>query len=267
MGTTACEVDGPRSRLGLVSVPARAALSAMPRAGNAAISATQCCPAPGPRGTRSTGQAVHTRGDDADVELGDMASPYTARLAKAVGALVDASLAADQSAAADALSAIEHRIAEIEPRRRIPVVETVTTFRRDCWTCRYCGTRTIALPILRLLSCIYPDRFPYHPHWKAGQVHPAYLLLSTSLDHVHPGGRGGAWDAPDNLVAACWPCNSGKADFTLEEIGWQLLTEAEVRSDWDGLTGAYAKLWHAADRPDPQCHRQWLRGLGYTMDA
>lgn len=33
-----------------------------------------------------------------------------------------------------------------------------------------------------LLSEVYPDELPYHPYWKAGQFHPAYLLLSTSLD-------------------------------------------------------------------------------------
>jgi hypothetical protein len=111
-------------------------------------------------------------------------------------------------------------------------------FRRDCWTCRYCGGQTVAPPVLRVLSHMYPDRFPFHPNWKAGRVHPAYLLLSTSLDHVQAGGCGGSWTKSDNPVAACWPCNSGKS-ATLDEIGWRLLSEADVQSDWDGLTGSY----------------------------
>jgi hypothetical protein len=188
-------------------------------------------------------------------------------LAEAVKALVDASVAADVSAAEGALSAIEHRILDIEPRRGVPFAETVAVFKRDCWTCRYCGGRTIAPPVLRLLSRMYPDRFPYHPNWKAGQVHPAYLLLSTSLDHVQPGSRGGSWNERDNLVAACWPCNSGKADFTLDEIGWKMLSEAEVQSEWAGLTGSFAELWQAAGQPDPRYHRQWLRSLGVRIPA
>ncbi|MDP8908131.1 MAG: HNH endonuclease [Chloroflexota bacterium] len=138
---------------------------------------------------------------------------------------------------------------------------SLTVFRRDRWTCRYCGGRTIAPPVLRALSSLYPDEFPYHPNWKAGQVHPGYLLLSTTLDHVNPGSRGGSWGELHNLVAACWPCNSGKGDFRLDEIGWQLLAEPALADDWDGLTGIYPAVWEVAGRPDAQYHGRWLRAL------
>ena len=113
--------------------------------------------------------------------------------------------------------------------------------------------------MLRFLSEIYPDEFPFHKNWKAGQVHPAYLLISTSLDHVNPGGRGGGWLDEDNLVTACWPCNTGKADLTLSEVGWTLLSEEDVRSDWDGLTGATNALWERTSQPD--IYRDWRRAL------
>ncbi len=196
-----------------------------------------------------------------------MASPHTTRVAEAVKALAEATIAANAAAVEEALSVVEHRIMDIEPRRALPLLETVAVFQRDCWTCRYCGGQTIAPPVLRVLSRMYPDRFPYHPNWKAGQVHPAYLLVSTSLDHVRPGGRGGSWSERDNLVAACWPCNSGKADFALEEIGWELLNEADVQSEWDGLTGSYPALWRAAGEPDARYHRRWLRALGHIGGA
>ena len=175
--------------------------------------------------------------------------------------LVDASLRSAPADVESALAAVEHRVADIEPRRGLPLATTVSVFQRDCWTCRYCAGTTIAPPVLRVLSRLYPDRFPYHPNWKAGRVHPAYLLLSTSLDHVHPGGRGGPWSDPGNLVTACWPCNSGKGDFTLEEIGWELLDAGAVQSDWSGLTADYVALWRAAGEPDAAYHRRWLRAL------
>lgn len=190
-----------------------------------------------------------------------MASTHTADLARAVAELVDASLGVEPAAIEVALARIEQRVVDIEPRRSVPLAATVGIFVRDCWTCRYCGARTIAPPVLRVLSSLYPDRFPYHANWKAGRVHPAYLLLSTSLDHVHPGGRGGSWGDETNLVTACWPCNSGKGDFTLEEIGWELLDPAAVRSEWRGLTGEHADLWAAAGEPDAAYHRRWLRAL------
>jgi hypothetical protein len=54
-------------------------------------------------------------------------------------------------------------------------------------------------------------------------------------------------------VTSCWPRNTGKADFTLEEIDWTLKRVEDVASDWTGLTSHYRKLWHAAGdaNPDP----------------
>ncbi|MBV8734918.1 MAG: HNH endonuclease [Solirubrobacterales bacterium] len=101
--------------------------------------------------------------------------------------------------------------------------DRVAIHRRDYWTCRYCRAQTVAPPVLRFLSEIYPEEFPYHPNWKAGQVHPAYLLVSTSLDHVDPGARGGSWRGEENLLTACWPCNTGKGDLRSDEVGWKLL--------------------------------------------
>ncbi len=133
-----------------------------------------------------------------------MPSPRTASLAAAVTGLVEAHVAADPSAVARALADVKQPRRGIEPRRAVPFAMTVDVFCRDCWACRYCGNKTIAPPVLRTLSSLHPDEFPFHPNWKAGQVHPAYLLLSASLDHVHPIGRPGSSSEPDDLVTACW---------------------------------------------------------------
>lgn len=45
----------------------------------------------------------------------------------------------------------------------------------------------------------------------------AYCLgPANTYDHVIPRGRPG-WDAPDNVVLACWPCNRWKGRRTPEE--------------------------------------------------
>jgi hypothetical protein len=63
-------------------------------------------------------------------------------------------------------------------------------------------------------------------------------------------------------VTACWLCHTGKAGFTLEEVGWEVLSEGEVASDWHGLTAEYPALWTLAGEVDPEYHRRWLDALG-----
>jgi 5-methylcytosine-specific restriction endonuclease McrA len=133
-------------------------------------------------------------------------------------------------------------------------------YRRDSWTCRYCGVKAIAPPVLRFLSEIYPKEFPYHPNWKAGETHEAWLVISTSLDHLVPGARGGDWLTPENLVTTCWACNSAKADLLLDELGWELLSDDDVRSEWNGLTSAVQALWVQAGSPGSLL-KNWRQAL------
>jgi HNH endonuclease len=130
--------------------------------------------------------------------------------------------------------------------------------RRDSFTCQYCGIKTVFLPVLRALSSTFPDRFPRDDGWTAQGTHPAYSLLSATFDHVLPLARGGTSD-PENLVTSCWPCNSGKSDYTLEEMGFELLSASG--SDWDGLTGVYPELCEPLSDKDLAYHLPWLKAL------
>jgi len=76
---------------------------------------------------------------------------------------------------------------------------------------------------------------------------------------VTAGTLGGDWREPKNLVTACWTCNQRKANLSLEQLGWRLRPVPAL--GWDGLTGAYPKLWELAGRPDPTYHRRWLTAL------
>jgi HNH endonuclease len=135
----------------------------------------------------------------------------------------------------------------------------VRVYRRDHWTCRYCGKQTIFYPVMPLLGVIFPEHFPFHSNWKAGQTHPAVANCSSVVDHVVPGSLHGEWLDESNLVTACWPCNARKGDLTLEKLGWELRPVGE--SSWDGLSGFYRQLWEIAGRPTAEAHPLWLRAL------
>lgn len=134
-------------------------------------------------------------------------------------------------------------------------------FQRDHFTCRYCGGRLIPTPMMELIGGLYPDAFPFHPNWKGGETHPAVLSRSPVVDHIIPGSAGGDWVDPENLATACWPCNGRKADFTLEQLGWEV-RDVRERADWDGLTSSYPGLWRVAGKPKPRYHLAWIAALG-----
>lgn len=111
-------------------------------------------------------------------------------------------------------------------------------FQRDRFYCRYCLNRTIFPGSLGLITRLLPEVFPCHPNWKFTNTHPAYLVLSATLDHVVPIARGGSDDL-SNIATACWRCNSIKGAWLLDEIRWTL---KEAPSEpWDGLVGLFVR--------------------------
>ncbi|WP_081617759.1 HNH endonuclease signature motif containing protein [Amycolatopsis methanolica] len=70
---------------------------------------------------------------------------------------------------------------------------------------------------------------------------------SRPPDHIEPVTRGGDPLAPDNIVTACWVCNSAKGNLTLDVLAWTLRDPAD--DGWHGLADHYADLWAALGRP------------------
>jgi 5-methylcytosine-specific restriction endonuclease McrA len=86
--------------------------------------------------------------------------------------------------------------------------------------------------VLRLLqSIVGKSAFPIGPTNAA--THGAVIAHRAVADHVVPRKRGGPTSA-GNLVTACYPCNFGKAEYTLEELGL-LAPRPAVVDGWDGL--------------------------------
>ena len=115
-------------------------------------------------------------------------------------------------------------------------------FARDGYRCRYCGVRLVPAEVLKAFSRVVgSDTFA-----TSGtnlQRHGVALAFRAIADHVTPWTLGGRTDM-ENLVSACWSCNYGKADFTVDQIGIADRRTRPVASPdgWDGLTSRLAPL-------------------------
>lgn len=181
------------------------------------------------------------------------AQEYPAVIERTIRALIENGV----EAGAGVLAPIAGQREELRRRPALSRRLLGEVYRRDRYECRYCGQRLIPASIMELVATIYPEAFPFHPNWKGGQTHPAFIACSPIVDHVVPGSLGGDWR---NLVTSCWPCNSRKADFTLEQLGWSLRPVPEI--GWDGLVGLYRELWRVAGQPKLRFHADWMAALG-----
>jgi 5-methylcytosine-specific restriction endonuclease McrA len=109
-------------------------------------------------------------------------------------------------------------------------------YARDSYRCRYCGLRLLALPAFkRFEAAVGPDVFRITGARRNRDYAGPCLVFRPVADHVDPWGRGGTTDLA-NLVTACWPCNFGKMEYTVEELGMNDPRDRPPVADgWDGL--------------------------------
>jgi 5-methylcytosine-specific restriction endonuclease McrA len=182
--------------------------------------------------------------------------PYPDALAR----IINARLSGDEAAALAEM--IKYRFVPLERRpERWPAMSAIARiYKRDCYHCRYCGERVVLTAVMRLVSRLYPEMFPYHPNWKADATHPAFISRSATLDHMKPIADGGDPLDPANLVTACWGCNRRKGDLRLDELDWPLIDPANPT--WQGLTEVFRPLWNAAGRPPlSEDEHAWMRAV------
>jgi hypothetical protein len=106
-------------------------------------------------------------------------------------------------------------------------------FLRDGFIDRYKGDKLVFPPALRLISYYFPDVFPYHKNGKMTEGHIDYWELFPTIDHVVPVARGGQ-DSPDNWICCSMLTNSIKSNWTLGELGWELLPPGKPEK-WSGM--------------------------------
>lgn len=126
-------------------------------------------------------------------------------------------------------------VPEAAVERRYGETEALRVFLRDGFIDRYSGERLVFPGALRVLSEQLPDVFPFHPNWKMSETHIAYWQLSPTVDHVFPAARGGA-DDEANWMTTSMLRNSAKGNWTLEELGWNVVPAGDL-AEWDGLIG------------------------------
>jgi hypothetical protein len=100
--------------------------------------------------------------------------------------------------------------------------QITSIFVRDGFIDRYKGNLLVFPPSLRLISYYLPSEFPFHPNGKMDEGHIAYWELFPTIDHVIPVARGGK-DEETNWVCCSMLTNGIKSNWTLEELGWELL--------------------------------------------
>lgn len=128
-------------------------------------------------------------------------------------------------------------------RDSIPKEIQLAVWKRDHWTCRYCGAPVFFAPLLKLLDGISPGHGYYHPNGKDGAMLPLFQKGWVSVDHIIPHAKGGQ-DIIENYVTACWGCNLKWLDKTFGQGKPQpkpITQDAKVLG-WDGLSSLYLVL-------------------------
>jgi hypothetical protein len=123
----------------------------------------------------------------------------------------------------------EHRIA-----LRMPTIaEKQALLQRDGYHYRFCGIRVIRETIRRRIKAVYPNALS----WGRTNLtqHAAFQAMWVQYDHLLAHARGGNNNL-DNMVISCAPCNFGRMNYCLEEVGLiDPRTREPMRSSWDGL--------------------------------
>lgn len=109
---------------------------------------------------------------------------------------------------------------------------------RDGYHCMYCGMPVIREEVRRAIDTAYAEAKIWVPSSVKGATakqHAALQCMWLQYDHIFPWSRGGD-SLPSNVVVSCAPCNYGRGELTLDEVG--IIDPRQfpvIRTSWDGL--------------------------------
>jgi len=119
------------------------------------------------------------------------------------------------------------------PKRMPSSTEKIRLIERYGRHCVFCGIPLIRDRVRMAFNLAYPEA----EVWGGTNAtqHAAFQCMWLQFDHIVPHAHGGD-NSIDNVVVTCAPCNYGRWDATLEEVG--LLdprTRPVKKTPWDGL--------------------------------
>jgi len=123
---------------------------------------------------------------------------------------------------------------ESKVKERMPTLaEKNQLLLRDGHHCRFCGIPVIRMEIRERFKKLYPQLMI----WGSRNIdqHAAFQAMWVQYDHILPHSRGGH-NKLDNMLITCAPCNYGRMQFTLDEVGLaDPRLRKPIKSSWDGL--------------------------------
>ncbi len=127
-------------------------------------------------------------------------------------------------------------------RKRMPGIKIERELNiRDGYRCRYCQRRILTKDFLNL----FVEKLNYVGFQKGpGNInaHGIILIHSTVLDHITPHAFGGE-NSEDNLVTSCYPCNYGKAEFSLDQLAIENpMLRGPILDEWQGMQNLIVAL-------------------------
>jgi hypothetical protein len=139
--------------------------------------------------------------------------------------------------------------------RRLEIEDKLRAYARDQFTCVYCGQKLLATPVMRLLSVLDKDAFPYQVNWKVAECHPSYWALTPNAEHRVPQANGGA-DDDANIVTVCPKCHARKNGWDEKSVG---MAYAKPTQAWDGGMSLLAPMAKAVGAAEEPWVREWLK--------
>jgi hypothetical protein len=135
-----------------------------------------------------------------------------------------------------------HRIAKRMPS----LADRRTLIERYGKNCVFCSIPLIGERVRMAFRRAYPDAVPWG--YTNPTQHAAFQCMWMQFDHVLPHSRGGD-NSVDNVVVTCAPCNYGRAERTLEEVGlFDPRQRTSQKTSWDGLERMLVALPNAGLR-------------------
>ena len=121
---------------------------------------------------------------------------------------------------------------ELQAKKNLTADVKRRLLQRDGYHCRFCGVPVIRGEVRDRIRKAYRNALPWG-NTKHTQ-HAAFRTMWVQYDHLLPRSRGGSNDL-DKLVITCAPCNYGRMERTLEEVGLIKPMAREPITTWDGL--------------------------------